>query len=383
MEKFSFGVDPITTHAWNHDRTQIAVSANNNLVDIYQKCDDGWEKTHTLSEHTQRVTSVDWAPKSNMIVTCGSDRNAYVWIQNGNNEWKPSLVILRINRAATCVRWSPLENKFAVGSGSRLISICYFDQDHDWWVSKHIKKPIRSTVTTVDWHPNNILLACGSTDFKVRVFSAYVKDIEAKPSGNVWGSKLPLGACLMEFGQSGGWVHDVSFDASGNRLAWVSHDSTINMVNATADFAVSQTKLANLPCMTLQWVGPDSIVAGGHDCWLLRFSVDESNNLTFEGRVGFSRKRTEEKVTAMSMFQSMDKRATVEDDSKRTSIHQNSIVQVLIHSGGREAVTKLSSVGADGLLVVWNQHSLQASIGGSTFNMLAETINQVNIASQD
>ena len=39
------------------------------------------------------------------------------------------------------------ENKFAVGSGARAISVCYFESDNDWWVSKHIKKPLRSTVT--------------------------------------------------------------------------------------------------------------------------------------------------------------------------------------------------------------------------------------------
>lgn len=52
-------------------------------------------------------------------------------------------VILRINRAATCVKWSPEEDKFAVGSSSRMISVCYFEADNNWWVSKHIKKPIR------------------------------------------------------------------------------------------------------------------------------------------------------------------------------------------------------------------------------------------------
>lgn len=78
------------------------------------------------------LTGVDWAPDSNRIVTCGADRNAYVWtLKEGT--WKPTLVILRINRAARCVKWSPQENKFAVGSGSRLISICYFEQENDWW----------------------------------------------------------------------------------------------------------------------------------------------------------------------------------------------------------------------------------------------------------
>ena len=35
-------------------------------------------------------------------------------------------------------------------------------------MSKHIKKPIRSTVLSLDWHPNNVLLAAGSCDFKCR-----------------------------------------------------------------------------------------------------------------------------------------------------------------------------------------------------------------------
>jgi WD40 repeat protein len=63
--------------------------------------------------------------------------------------------------------YSLSENKFAVGSGARLISVCYFESENDWWVSKHIKKPIHSTITSIDWHPNNVLLVAGSADFKV------------------------------------------------------------------------------------------------------------------------------------------------------------------------------------------------------------------------
>lgn len=60
------------------------------------------------------------------------------------------------HQAATCVRWSPEENKFAVGSGAKILNVCYYDKEYDWWVAKHIKKPLKSTVTSVDWHPNNI-----------------------------------------------------------------------------------------------------------------------------------------------------------------------------------------------------------------------------------
>merc|ERR1711936_1531865 len=79
------------------------------------------------------------APNTNRIVTCSSDRNAYVWVQGQDGQWKYTLVLLRINRAATCVRWSPDENKFAVGSGAKIISVCYYEKDNDWWVAKHIK----------------------------------------------------------------------------------------------------------------------------------------------------------------------------------------------------------------------------------------------------
>lgn len=80
--------------------------------------------------------------------------------------------------------------------------MCYFEKENDWWVSKHIKKPIRSTVTCLDWHPNDVLLVAGSTDFKVRVFSAYIKEIEERPVSTAWGSKMPLGLMMAEFSNS-------------------------------------------------------------------------------------------------------------------------------------------------------------------------------------
>ena len=58
--------------------------------------------------------------------------------------------------------------------------MCSFDSENNWWVAKHIKKPIRSTVLSIDWHPNNILIAAGSADMKARVFSAWIKDIEPR-----------------------------------------------------------------------------------------------------------------------------------------------------------------------------------------------------------
>ena len=68
----------------------------------------GWKQLHIMQEHDQRVTGIDWAPKTNRIVTCAADKNAFVWTQDEDGKWNPAWVLLRTNRAATCVKWSPL-----------------------------------------------------------------------------------------------------------------------------------------------------------------------------------------------------------------------------------------------------------------------------------
>lgn len=54
----SFGIKPITCHAFNHDRSQLALSLNENDVQIYQKNGKKWDLIHTLSEHTLKVTGL-------------------------------------------------------------------------------------------------------------------------------------------------------------------------------------------------------------------------------------------------------------------------------------------------------------------------------------
>lgn len=107
---------------------------NGSLPKLYLKCDSTPIPVNSnppwleLKQHDKMITAIDWAPKSNRIVTSSQDRNAYVWqeqpdLETGKLVWKPTLVLLRINRAATDVRWSPHEDKFAVSSGARYVTL--------------------------------------------------------------------------------------------------------------------------------------------------------------------------------------------------------------------------------------------------------------------
>lgn len=66
-----------------------------------------------------------------------------------------------------------------------------------------------------------------------RIFSTYIKEIEEKPGPTAWGAKMPFGEMMLEHKDCGGWVHSVSFSPSGDQLAWVAHNSSISVADAT------------------------------------------------------------------------------------------------------------------------------------------------------
>ncbi|KAI1305602.1 hypothetical protein EDD11_004893 [Mortierella claussenii] len=360
-----FGLGPISCHAFNQDRTELAVCFNTNVVSIFRRTGAGWNLAWTLEEHDKPVTSVDWAPKSNRIVTCSQDRNAYVWtLDQTSQHWKPALVLLRINRAATFVRWSPEEDKFAVASGSRCISVCYFEEDNDWWASKHIKKPIRSTVLSLDWHPNNVLLAAGCADMKARVFSAFIKGIDKKPAPSPWGEKLPFNTVCGEFSStSGGWIHSVAFSPSGDSLAFSGHDSTITLVSP-ASGTVQSVRAPFLPYVSILWLNENQIVAAGHDCAPHLFEI-KGQQWVFSGSMDSAVKKADVGFTARDTFRRMDSRAqsTTSDDTEVPTHHQNTINSVRFFAGARENVDQFTTSGIDGKLIIWSTNNIAKGLG--------------------
>ncbi|UZJ50746.1 hypothetical protein CBS101457_000066 [Exobasidium rhododendri] len=409
---------PLTAHSFNADRSQVAVCPNSNEVEIYSATGTGWVLLHTLTEHDKLVTSIDWAHQSNRIVTCSQDRNAYVWTLGqdsltGNEVWKPTLVLLRLNRAATFVRWSPREDKFAVASGARIISICSFESDNDWWVAKHIKRPLRSTVLSLDWHPNNVLLAAGSADMRARVFSAFIKGIDERPSPTVWGERLPFGTLCGEWSTpASGWVQGVAFSPSGDTLAFVGHDSSLTVVYPSGPeqppHAIHVFRSPTLPHVALQFVTEDSLVAAGHDCqpvlfsgsvasgWKMTKSLDVISGAAGKAAppppppkaAGLSGVSSVGRLNneAFNRFKSADARgssgspasmnngasagganggsvagglgavagANVGADGELHTTHQNTITSVRAYEGPREAVSKVSTSGVDGRLCIFS-----------------------------
>lgn len=185
---------------------------------------------------------------------------------------------------------------------------------------------------------------------------------------------------------AGSWIHDVSFSPDGNRLAWVAHDSSISVVDAGRNLSVVTLRTRFLPCLSLVWSSPTSLVAAvshsnpsvqlvspaviqGHDCYPMLFKHDESSGkLEYVEKIDKSERKEADGFSAMRKFRDLDRRgienhAGPGGDSLET-VHQNTIIEVRVYEPGR-----VSTVGLDGKLVVWEVGKVSLSRTQSSIDL--------------
>jgi len=261
------------------------------------------------------------------------------------------LVILRINRGATHVKWSPQENKFAVGCGAKCVAVCYFEEDNDWWVSKHIKKH-QSTVMKVDWHPNNALLVTASTDFKCRVFSVFIKGVDKGAPNSPWGNNLPFGELCCEI-ESTGWVQSCAWSPSGNLIGFIGQNSTMNVADVSSGTAqVQSVKYSNLPFRDLLFYSENSIIAAGHDFTPVHFKNQGGWKCVGKldtGNGAHAAPALSSTQATRKMFVDKVDRGESVSDAKLETKHQNCITNVQKYSN-----SQYSTSGLDGVILIWD-----------------------------
>lgn len=357
----------INVHAWNKDHTELAISPNTRDVWIFSAKDEkvkGWKKIHTLEGHQMRVTGIDWSHATDSIATSSHDRNAYVWTKQAG-EWKPTLVVLRIGRAATCVKWSPNGQKFAVGSGSKQIPVCHYEASQDMWVAKMIKKAAKSSILSVDWSPNNMFIIAGGSDFKCRVFSAFIKGVDTDCKVDDYGGAIDakaagsFGTALCEFDASKGWIESCRFSPSGMRFAFTGHDSSVHFGSFDGGKTEVETlKRRELPLRCIAFLTDTVAVGAGYDCVPVLYEFDgqkwvEKGALDTGAKAKAAPKKQKSAFGgAMAKFQNASKygaNAKSEDDMALKFRHQNMINDIDVYGD-----TKFTTSSVDGRVLFWD-----------------------------
>jgi actin related protein 2/3 complex subunit 1A/1B len=294
-----------------------------------------------------------------------------VWkYEEKEKAWKPTLVILRINRAATCVRWSPKGDKFAVGSGAKCVPVCHFEQGQNWWISKMIKKH-KSSVLDLAWSPNQKFLVTGSSDFKCRIFSAFIEGIDQADDdgttalfGKNDSKATTFGEILYEFDEAKAWVQGVAWSPNGLQIAFAGHGSTLTFgtLNGGGTPSAQTIYQKTLPFTIVSFMDDNTLVAVGFDNnptvyeksgsnWVEKRQLDncggEKKAAPAAGAGGAA--------TARSAFQDRDTRgktgdaAGIKEEPPIKTIHQNLILDFKVRGA-----KKFSTSGVDGRVVQWN-----------------------------
>ena len=149
---------------------------------------------------------------------------------------------------------------------------------------------------------------------------------------------------------------------------------------------VINIKVSTLPLVTLTWTSEDAIVAAGHDCQPLVFSgseqgwravgsLDDTSAPKSAGSPrssfgGGSHAVGRLDSAAFRTFRNADTRGvsgpTASSASATTellTVHQNTINSVRPYAGAGGRITRVSTSGVDGKLVVWDTKSVT---GGGT-----------------
>lgn len=350
----------------------LAICPNSPEVWIYTGCHDpspaNWVKAHVLAEHDLVVSGMDWSPVHNKIVTCSHDRNAFVWtLDAAADKWNPTIAVLRLERAALDVKWSPDGRKFAVASGDKCVPICYYEAESNWWVCKHIKKH-RSTILSVAWHPNSQIVATACCDFKCRILSAILAETSDVAHPGPFAAPLPFGELYAELGDVSGWVEDVAFSPSGSQVAFVSHDCVLTVAHLSADGCEAQgVAVRDLPYTRLLFLSERCIVAAGHGLRPTIYSIDPSTGAWGLSSVLDSAERSVEVKAGKSNFSAArdlfaaktklgagagaGSGAGASDDI--TTKHHGAIMYAWAARSAGPVTTLFSTSGVDGRVVTW------------------------------
>lgn len=235
--------------------------------------------------------------------------------------------------------------------------------------------------------------------------SMVVSDVViGRPQPSVWGEKLPFNTVCGEYSsESGGWVHSVGFCPSGDVLAFAStyihdtpsylmltliihigHDSSITIVYPGTGTIIT-VKGTTLPYITLTWTSEDALVAAGHDCqpilfkgssqgWRAVGSLDDTTAPKSSGAGARASPVGRLNSAAFNTFRDAEFRGRTNspglpggggassESPELLTVHQNTITSVRPYEGLPENVTKVSTSGVDGNLVIW---AVSVPAGGS------------------
>lgn len=141
----------VSCFAWNKDGSMCAVCPTTPELWIYKTNSSPdltkWTKIKTLKEHFNVITSLDWHPDTNLLLSASADRGVIVWDQS--KDYLPQMGMIKESRANLDASWNHRGDKFIVGASSGNIYLGRYFPDNNFWVAHPVTKKPKHAASVV------------------------------------------------------------------------------------------------------------------------------------------------------------------------------------------------------------------------------------------
>jgi WD40 repeat protein len=306
------------------DGQTIVSGGEDGTVKLWNR--DGSERV-TLKGHQDRVSSVNFSPDGQTIVSGGEDGTVKLWNRDGSER-----ATLKANRSiVTSVNFSP--------DGQTIVSGGYDGTVKLWNVNGNERATLEANqgiVTSVNFSPDGQTIVSGGADGTVKLWNRDGSErVTLKGhQGRVWNVNFSPDGQTVVSGGADGMVKLWNIDGS-ERATLKGHRDRVNNVNFSPD---GQT-----------------IVSGGEDDTVKLWNIDGSERVTLKGHqvsvlsVNFSR---DGQTIVSGGFDGTVKLWNVNGNERATlKANQGRIRSVNFSPDGQTIV----SGGADGTMKLWNR----------------------------
>jgi len=367
--------------SWNANGSLMAVCPTNNEIWIFETAGSPdiskWTRVNVLKEHFNVISSLDWHPVTNLLLSASTDRGVIVWEQGKSdkkNEFHPQMGMIKESKSNLDAKWNMRGDKFCVGASSGNVFVGTFSKENNFWVAHPVsKKPLHkaSVVQVVFDSLSSRVVASCSLDGTCQITSCFEEELDKSSTSGPFGSVSSYGDTLLSV-SCNGWINFVSFSPNCNTICYGTHDCELNFADVS-DVATSAGKskpkadklmLKGNPLLSGIFISDDKIVGTGFDKVPYLFKKTGSewkmDKILDEG-ISKTRKA---KITGNSF---LDKKVYFNSDIKLSSTvemkesdtkHANYIncLQVFAQSEGKPLILSTSDV--NGYLNWWDVQAL-------------------------
>ena len=105
----------------------VAICPTNNEIWVFeannQEDISKWTKVACLKEHFNVISSLDWHPKTNLLMSVSTDRGVIVWAPGAvKGEFSPQIGMIKEQRANLDAVWNTRGDIFAVATSRQMNS---------------------------------------------------------------------------------------------------------------------------------------------------------------------------------------------------------------------------------------------------------------------